>query len=249
MGREAQGQFAHFIEHQGAAIGLLEAALLHGRGPGEGALLVAEQFGFQQVLGDGGAVDGHEGAVPARAGAMDELGQQFLAGAALGLDEDGGAAVRGATGQGQGFNQHGILGEDHGGFGGFLGLEVSFGFQRLVQGCDEFLGTEGLGQEIEGAEAHGLAGGLQAAEGGDEQDGQAGIDRFQPGRELQPVHAGHAQIRDHGIIGAGPHHAQGLLAAPGLFGEEAGPFEAHGHAVPHPGIVVHHQHPKGSRHS
>ena len=54
-----------FVQQQGAAGRFLELADAAGDGAGEGALLVAEQFGFQQVLGDGGAVDEMKG-LPAR---------------------------------------------------------------------------------------------------------------------------------------------------------------------------------------
>ena len=50
-------------------------------GAGEGAALVAEQFGFEQGFRYRRAVLDHEGAVGARAGVVDGARQQFLAGA------------------------------------------------------------------------------------------------------------------------------------------------------------------------
>src|SRR5581483_9001629 len=68
---------ADFIEKERSAVRLFELSEVTRRGAGEGALLVAEQLGFDQLGGHGGAVDGHERAVPARAlvvnGARDEL--------------------------------------------------------------------------------------------------------------------------------------------------------------------------------
>ena len=55
---------ADLVEEQRAAFGLLEAAGAARVGAGEGALLVAEQFGFDQVARDRRHVDGDEG--PAR---------------------------------------------------------------------------------------------------------------------------------------------------------------------------------------
>jgi hypothetical protein len=52
--------FRDFIKQQRAAVGLLELADAPGKCAGEGAFLVAEQFGFEQVLRDGRAVDGDE---------------------------------------------------------------------------------------------------------------------------------------------------------------------------------------------
>jgi hypothetical protein len=55
-----------FIEEQRAAIGLLEPSLALQRGPGESALFVAEELGFEQVRRDRGDIDGDKGFVGAR---------------------------------------------------------------------------------------------------------------------------------------------------------------------------------------
>jgi hypothetical protein len=67
-GLEFRRHVADFVEKQRAAVGLLEAPPARGGGAGEGAALVAEQFGFEQVLGDGGRVEGDEGLVRAGCG-------------------------------------------------------------------------------------------------------------------------------------------------------------------------------------
>ena len=67
LGLQARVHLADFVQQQRAAIGFLELADAPGDGAGEGALLVAEQFGFQQVFRDGGAIDRDEGLVGARA--------------------------------------------------------------------------------------------------------------------------------------------------------------------------------------
>ena len=63
---QADIHLGDFVEQQRAAIGFLEPADPAGNGAGEGALLVAEQFGFEQSFRDRGAVDRDEG--PARTG-------------------------------------------------------------------------------------------------------------------------------------------------------------------------------------
>jgi hypothetical protein len=63
---QRQRDVADLVEEQGAALRQLDLA---GRGldrAGEGAALVAEQLGLEQVLGDGGAVDGDERAAARR---------------------------------------------------------------------------------------------------------------------------------------------------------------------------------------
>ena len=48
---------ADFVQHQGAALGRLEQAAVAASCAGESAFLVAEQFGLEQVLRHGAAVD------------------------------------------------------------------------------------------------------------------------------------------------------------------------------------------------
>jgi len=97
LGLQAKGHGVEFVEEQGAAVGLFEQAGLV-RGVGVGPLDGTEQDAFQQVLGDGGAVDRDERMPGAAAGRVDGLGEQFLAGAALAPDHD----RRGAGGRGAG---------------------------------------------------------------------------------------------------------------------------------------------------
>ncbi len=66
LGLQARIHLADFVQQQGAAIGFLELADAPGDGAGEGTLLVTEQFRFQQVFRNGGAVDRDEGLVGAR---------------------------------------------------------------------------------------------------------------------------------------------------------------------------------------
>ena len=77
-----QRDVADLVEEQGAAMGELDLALGGLDRAGEGALLVAEQLGLEQVLGDRGAVDRDEAAAAAPARLVDAAGEQFLAGAA-----------------------------------------------------------------------------------------------------------------------------------------------------------------------
>jgi hypothetical protein len=61
LGLQAERHFRNLVEQQRAALGLLELAGLGRLGAGERALLVAEQGGFEQVVGNRRAVDGDEG--------------------------------------------------------------------------------------------------------------------------------------------------------------------------------------------
>ena len=71
-------------------MGQFEAAFALVQRAGEGAFFVAEKFAFDEVFGNGGAIDLDERRAGARALAVKRAGDQFLAGAAFALNEDGG---------------------------------------------------------------------------------------------------------------------------------------------------------------
>ena len=74
-------------------VALLEFAdALDGRA-GERAFLVAEQFAFQKLLGNGGAIDREERLLAAVAVMINRAGDEFLAGAAFAGDERGGVGA------------------------------------------------------------------------------------------------------------------------------------------------------------
>ena len=90
LGLQPRLHLADLVEQQRAAIGLLEPADAAGHGTGEGAALVPEQLGFEQVFGDGRTVDRDERATGATAVAMHEACDHLLAGAALAGDQHAG---------------------------------------------------------------------------------------------------------------------------------------------------------------
>ena len=77
---------ADFVEEQGAAGGLLEAAGIAVGGAGEGAALVAEQLCLDQFARDRGHVDGNERTGAATAEIMQGARHQFLPGATFAVD-------------------------------------------------------------------------------------------------------------------------------------------------------------------
>ena len=109
---EGRAGFADLVEQDGAALGQGEVAGLVPLGAGEGAGLVAEQLGFEQGVGQGAAVDGHERPVTARAEVVQGAGEQLLAGAGLALDEHGGVAFGDLRQDGE-QPTHQVTGTDH----------------------------------------------------------------------------------------------------------------------------------------
>src|SRR4051812_34604115 len=87
LGLQPGRKLGDLVQEQGAAVNQLEQPGLIRRGAVEGTLTVPEQLGFEQSLGDGGAVDG--GKIPIAAGAhpVDGPGNHFLAAPALAGDE------------------------------------------------------------------------------------------------------------------------------------------------------------------
>src|ERR1035438_8187020 len=87
LGLRGEAEVADLVQEQGASVGLLELA--HARiDAGGDALLDAEEFAFQQRLGQGRAVERHKRLAHARAVVMQRLGREFLASAAFAGDQD-----------------------------------------------------------------------------------------------------------------------------------------------------------------
>ena len=95
LGLGLEAHVADLVEEQRAAVGGLELAAAARHGAGEGAALVAEELGLDQLLGDGGAVDLDEGRLAPRRQGVDGAGHQLLAGAVLAVDEHAPVGGRG----------------------------------------------------------------------------------------------------------------------------------------------------------
>src|SRR5512137_2954561 len=69
-----EGQLAHFIQEEGAAVSLLETAHAARHGARASAFLVDDKLAFDQCLWQAGAIDRNEQALLAVAVAMDSAG-------------------------------------------------------------------------------------------------------------------------------------------------------------------------------
>jgi hypothetical protein len=89
-------QFADLVQEQSALAGGHEQSRVGVERRGEGAAEVPEELALEEGLGNGPAVDRHEGGVGARAGGVNGAGRHLLAHSAFAGDEHvargGGAA-------------------------------------------------------------------------------------------------------------------------------------------------------------
>ena len=192
LGLQAQGHFGDFVEQDGAAVGQLELAGLRGDGAGEGALLVAEQGGFQHVVRDRRAVDGHEGLAGARRALVNVARQHFLAGAGLAGDQHGGIAARHPGGQFQQLAAGRLLGHR-----AVILVQGQHAVGVARHQIEQRLGLERLEQVVGGALAHGVHRALDGAEGGHQQHRQLRLLLADGDQQLVAVHARHVHVADH----------------------------------------------------
>ena len=113
---------ADLVEEQGSALGLLETAGGLVLGAGKGALFVSEQFGFDQITGDGGHVDGDKRAVAALAVVVQRTRHQFLAGAGFAGDHQRQVGLHQPGQNPVDFLHGGRAADQRHALGGFLGL-------------------------------------------------------------------------------------------------------------------------------
>src|SRR5205823_5193133 len=97
LGLQPGRQVADLVEEQRAALGGLDAAGLIAHRARERALRMAEELTGQELLRQGGAVDGDERAVAPLALEMHRARQHALAGAARAAEEHRNVRLRGAA--------------------------------------------------------------------------------------------------------------------------------------------------------
>ena len=192
FGLEGAAHVADFVQEDGAAVGFFDAAEFLADGAGEGAFFVAEEFAFQEVLGDGGAIDADVIVLAAAAQAVERAGDQFLAGAAFAQDQDGGVGGGDVSDELAQFVHLGGFADDLvelvslGGVGAQGGVfaEQAVAFGAAGDGVEQFLRGEGLGQVINGAGFDGFDRQLGGGVGGDHQEGDVGPAFAGLGQEL-----------------------------------------------------------------
>ena len=95
FGLHPRRTLADFVQENRAAIGLFKRPGMVRRSACKRPFLVPEQFGFQEFLRDGGAVDGEERTALAVARIVNGAGKQLLAGSRFPQDQHGDIPNRG----------------------------------------------------------------------------------------------------------------------------------------------------------
>ena len=198
---------ADFIEEQRAALGLLEAAAPLRLRTGEGAALVAEEFALQQVLGNGGGVDGHKGAIGHGRMLVQRARHQFLARAGFAGDEHRDLALRQPPDGAEHVLHGGRLAQHFGGcglalFGDFFALAF---FDRAADQLHRLGQVKGLGQVFERAALKGRHRAVEVGVRRHDDDGQAGLQLAHLLQQLQARASGHADVahQDLGALAGG----------------------------------------------
>ena len=247
FGLEAQVEFPDFVEEERAVVGLFDEAGAGLDGAGVGAFFRAEELGFEEVAGDGGAVDGDEVAAPA-GGFVDGESDAFLSGAGLADDEDAGG--RGGDAFNEAFEceqgggvAHEAAGCGAGGVGAVEAEPQRLGCGGLVEGVTPSGGGFVQEHEVEGAVAHGAndgngAGAFAADEeravgvGESHADGSPGGVVEEGGRHQIDLAVGGGAERLRGVGGGGAGaQTQPLDAFPGRAGKRLHKSEGQLHRI------------------
>ncbi len=250
LGLQGQRQLAHLVEEEGAAGGGAQAAGVVAVGAGEGAADVAEELGFGQLAADGAAVDRHERALPARAGQVDQAGDELLAGAALAGDQHGRLAVGGAPGL---LDQvlHGLRAVHQAVLGAAAAEQVAQALVVAAQGPvgqgavdgDEQLGAlEGLEQVGGRAQLHGLHGLRHRAVSGEHDHRRAR--RLHRAQDVHAVAAGHLHVGEHQVGAVAGEPGQARVGVGGGVHLVAGLGEHEADHLAQVAVVVDEQYPR-----
>ena len=237
---------ADFIQEDGAGIGQIELAQLLPVGPGEGALLIAKQLAFQQLVRDGSAIHFDERFLAAARLRIDHARHHFLARTAFATDQHRGSGVRHLL--------DGVLHLFHPRTGSEESHEIAVAaylvpelrdlgresllLQDFVDAEVEFLRLEGLAQVIVGAEFGGSEDHLRIVLRRQHYNSGIRLDLFDPFQCVQRTHAGGRQIQkdQHRIVD--PEHADRLFPGGRVADVETAARQVGAQEPPHVGIIV-----------
>src|SRR6266567_512858 len=109
---QRQGQLADLVDEERSCVGQREDPVSVLDGAGEGPAAVAEELALHETLGDRGAVEGDERAVPPGTALVDGPGNELFAGPAFAHDADIGVPARHLVDLGQDLSELSRLPDD-----------------------------------------------------------------------------------------------------------------------------------------
>ncbi len=242
---------ADLVQEDCAAHCRLEQSFVVADRPGECAFDMAKQLGFEQLLGNGRAIDRHERPLRPRAGIVYRMGKKFLAGSALSADQDARISFGHQLGLGQDVFHHRTLGDDGGApLVRLSGLRCcrERNLERLRDLVQQHLAVERLGQIAEQSALRGvdrIGNGAVCRQHDDRQGRDAPVDMLEQGHA---IHALHAHIRDHEVRPGNVQAVDGGLGAICRIHLETGRCQPHGQQLQQVRIVVNDQYPARRRH-
>src|SRR5258706_5349594 len=201
LGLGLEAHVPDLVEEERALIRELELAAPPRHRPGEGAALVAEELGLDQLLGDRRAVDLDEGALAPRGEGVHRAGHQLLAGAVLALDEHPAARGRGHRDLlAQVLDQRALADDllaplELGAQVAVLALEPGV-LEGPGRGQQRLLERERLLDEVVGAELGGLDRGLDGAVAGDHHHRELRPQPLHLGQGVEAVDARHPDVEE-----------------------------------------------------
>ena len=212
FGLQPQRQIADLVEEQRAAVRELELARLARHRAGKGALLMPEQLGFQQVVGNRRAIDRDKRPVGPIAQRVERAREQLLARAAFPLKQHGGVGARRALQRHNHLLQRGRLADNlrraapH---GELVFQQHVFGDQpalrqRPFDEQEQMIGIDRLGEKVHRAFLHRRHRVLNAPVGGHHHHRQFRIQLLRRAQHAKPVALRQTEVGQH-------HSRPGLL--------------------------------------
>jgi len=176
----------------------LEQAFLCASGGRECAFLVAEQLGFEDVLGGGAAIDDRERFIATWTRLMNGARDQLLAGAALARDEHPCVGARHHVCLRQ-LVFHQLTARDDSGAPILIDVRESGHLQRPLHMVEQILFVDRLGEKAESAALRRMHGVGDRSMRRQNDDLQARPTTLQFLQKADAIHLVHAQIRDHEV--------------------------------------------------
>jgi hypothetical protein len=253
---EVEPQRADLVEEEGAALGELELAELPRVGAREGALLVAEQLGLDERVGDRRHVDRDERLRPPLAPRVERARDQLLAGPALARDEHRRRGV-GDLGDGlvdlhhlpmaadqtleprAGRRVRGLARQRRAQVEDFT-LEGAL-LERALREQQDLVHVERLGEVVPGAPLEGLDRGAHLAHRGDDDDDRRRVGGLHAREHVDARLARHALVEHHEVHVVGAEDLERRRPVLGLE-DVAGLLEDRPHRRAHAVLVVHDEH-------